>query len=103
MRGQPLSQTISSGDAMESDAQQLVGNMLDALDRLFDRKARPIEVYELAFATSFAVSSEATARLLREAADALVPLLERSLPADDENREALRVTQELRDHLAEIY
>jgi hypothetical protein len=79
----------------------LFDNLLDALDRLADRKCGAADVEALAFATAKAVTPHPVTPLLTEAAAALDGLRRRGLTPEQVWNEALAVTQSMRSWLAE--
>ncbi len=76
----------------------LLSNVLDALDRLFDRKTTVVDVHALLFATSCAMNHSRFYDELRRAAENLAPL--RARAHDSGRDEALAVTNSLRILLA---
>ena len=84
---------------MNEIERQLLDNMLDALDRLYDRESSALDVQALAQATAAAVSSPDMARELSDAATALLSVV-RSRLGENEYEEALNVTHDLRLRLS---
>jgi hypothetical protein len=74
--------------------------VFQALDRLYDRTTRAVDVQALTFATSLAVKSDDVAVHLRKAANALRDATKPELSFEEENTKALAATDELRHHLA---
>jgi hypothetical protein len=82
---------------------ELASNALDALDRLFDRECKAVDVWALVEATADAVTPGALADTLRAAAAQLRELLWVGLSADEQYARALDVTHELRLFLADVW
>ena len=61
--------------SMDKIERQLLDNMLDALDRLYDRESSALDIQALARATAAAVSSPDMADMARELSDAASALL----------------------------
>ena len=85
---------------MKNDEKQLLENLLDALDRLFDRECSVVDLQALIFATSKALAKTEYYTALNEAASGLDKLLR--LPIDDEREKGLEVTNDLRILLAQV-
>lgn len=69
----------------------LISNVFEALDRLYDRTTRAVDVKALTFATSLAAKSDDVAVHLRKAADALCEATSPGLSLEQENTKALIV------------
>jgi hypothetical protein len=87
---------------MDSHEEVLLDNMLTALDRLYDQKCGAVDVQALALATAAAIAPHDLAPLLAETAAALTDLVRKGLPPDQENLEALVVTDPLRQRVGAI-
>ena len=85
---------------MTSDERTLLQNLLDSLDRLYDRDCGPIDVDLLLTATASAISDQAWIAVIERASAALGDLIQSRLPAEEEYRKALSVTDDLRIKLA---
>ena len=87
---------------MTNDEKQLLENVLDALDRLFDRESSVVDLQALIFATSKALAKAEYDTALREAASGLDELLRMRLSTNDEREKALEATNDLRILLAKV-
>ena len=87
---------------MNKIERQLLDNMLDALDRLYDRESSALDIQALAQATAAAVSSPDMADMARELSDAASALLVvvRSRLGEKEYDAALDATYDLRLRLS---
>ena len=81
----------------------LLYNLLDSLDRLYDRDCGPRDVELLLTATASAVKDESWIASIEQAGTALHDLIKTMRPADDEYEQALIVTNDLRLKLAHYY
>ena len=88
---------------MTNDEGMLVNNVLDGLDRLFDRESKAVDLQALIFATSKALSNTEHFAILNDAANSLEKIVCSELKAEDERDSALVVTNDLRIYLAEIW
>jgi hypothetical protein len=91
-------------DAMMSPAveYQLIGNVLDGLDDLYDRRERAAWWLErLLLATSVAFTGTMWERRMSEAADGLNQVRKGEGEADDKSRLALAATDDLRLQVSE--
>jgi len=86
-----------------SDERTLLHNLLDSLDRLYDRDCGAIDVDLLLTATASAISDQAWVAAIERASAALRDLIQSRLPAEEEYRKALIVTDDLRIKLANYY
>ncbi|HWL08206.1 MAG TPA: hypothetical protein VNQ76_07375 [Planctomicrobium sp.] len=87
--------------AMTTREKILLENVLDALDRLFDRQSSVVDIQSLLLATSEALSSTCHEPLLRTAERELQTII-RSTTSEEERRDrALLVTNDLRIDLAQ--
>jgi hypothetical protein len=83
-----------------TSTEKLLTNLLDSLDRLFDRDCRVIDVWALAFATSEALRETEHYAILQKVLPELLAT-SRSLASADEKRDrALIATDSLRHYLA---
>jgi hypothetical protein len=82
---------------------ELASNALDALDRLYDRDNRAVDVWALVEATADAVTPGQLADALRKAAIGLREVLSAGLSADEQYGRALDATDELRHLLADVW
>jgi hypothetical protein len=87
---------------MDSQEEVLLDNMLTALDRLYDQQCGAVDVQALAYATAAAIAPHDLAPLLAETAAALADVVRSGFPPDQENREALVVTDPLRQRVGAI-
>ena len=88
---------------MINDENKILDNVLDALDRLFDRESKAIDLQVLIFAASKALSDTEHFAILNDAANSLEKIVRSDLKADDERDAALNITNDLRLYLAEIW
>jgi hypothetical protein len=86
-----------------TDERTLLNNLLDGLDRLYDRDCGPADVGLLLTATASAVSDQAWIATIEQASAALRDLIRLRLPAEEEYSQALIVTNDLRIKLADHY
>lgn len=86
---------------MTSDERKLLDNILDGLDRLFDRESKTVDIYALIFATSKALSETEYFAILDSTANNLERILNSKIEAENERDEALEATNDLRIFLAE--
>ena len=86
---------------MDNSERQLLDNMLDALDRLYDRQSSALDVQALAQATAAAVSTPDIASQLADAASALQVVV-RSRLGEKEYEAALDATHDLRLGLSAV-
>jgi hypothetical protein len=88
------------GDGMTDRQTQLLGNALDALDRLFDSDSSALDVWALLFATGEALrGSEHYVQLERPIAE-LLTIVRSGTSGETQRERALEVTDELRRYLA---
>lgn len=87
---------------MTLDEKNLLNNILDGLDRLFDRESDVIDIYALIFATSKALHNTEYFSILDRTANNLEKILLSASTANNGVFEALEVTNDLRIFLAEI-
>lgn len=81
---------------------ELLENILDGLDRLFDRETGAIEIYTLIFAASKALSDTEYFSILDRTANELNEILHSKLNVENERDASLKATNDLRHFLAEI-
>jgi hypothetical protein len=77
-------------------------NMLDALDRLYDRRSSVAEVHALCYATAQALRADVLFPLLEEAADRLEAILKSQVQTTVAGDQALIATDALRKELASL-
>ena len=87
---------------MTNEEKQLLENVLDALDRLFDRESSVVDLQALIFATSKALAKTEYYTALNEAASGLDKLLSLRLPINVEREKGLEATNGLRLLLAKV-
>jgi hypothetical protein len=85
------------------DERTLLHNLLDSLDRLYDRDCGPFDVDLLLRATASAISDQAWIATIEETSAALTKLMRAGLPPEEQYRKALVVTNDLRVKLANSY
>ena len=81
---------------MVIDDSVLLDNLLQALDRLYDRETTVIDLQALLTASSAGLGDQAIARAASRAAEDLTTILRRDLAPVDANRQALIATDDLR-------
>lgn len=86
---------------MTNDEKRLLENVLDALDRLFDRESSIIDVHALIFATSKALPNADYFAVLDNAVDRLEIIIRSGLDTEGQRDAALTATNDLRIFLAE--
>jgi hypothetical protein len=86
-----------------SDERTLLYNLLDSLDRLYDRDCGPVDVGLLFTATARAIKDQSWISSIEQASTALQDIIRSRLPAEEEYRKALEVTNDLRLKLANYY
>jgi hypothetical protein len=86
-----------------SDERTLLHNLLDSLDRLYDRRCGAADVDALLAATASAVKDQSWIASIEQASTALRDLIRSRLPPEEEYRKALVVTNDLRIKLANYY
>jgi hypothetical protein len=79
----------------------LLGNALDALDRLFDREAGVLDIYAIVYATAQALREDPLFPILDEAAAKLLEFSARGEGQEAARESALQITDSLRGALAE--
>jgi hypothetical protein len=88
---------------MPSDERTLLSNLLETLDRLYDRHCGPADVDALLTATASALKDQSWTASIEQASTALRDLLRSRLPPEEEYRKALIVTNDLRIKLANYH
>jgi hypothetical protein len=86
-----------------SDERTLLSNLLESLDRLYDRQCGPADVGALLTATASAVKDQSWIASIEQASTALGDLVRSRLPAEEEYRNALIVTNDLRIKLGNYH
>ncbi|ACR13588.1 conserved hypothetical protein [Teredinibacter turnerae T7901] len=87
---------------MNCTQKEILENLFDALDRLFDRESKVIDIYAIMFASEKAVSGEAEVVNLSEYSYALKMLIPSGKAEEAQREEALLITNELRNILNEL-
>jgi hypothetical protein len=87
---------------MNSTERKLLENVLDFLDRLFDRKLTAHEVWTLLFATQEAVRGTDHFAPLEQASQELIKIVRKGGSEMDQQDLALRSTDSLRHYLANV-
>ena len=82
--------------------EQLMDNMLQCLDRLYDEQTGVEDVRALLVATAAALTDSTLSMRMAESADALALILASGADANDQNRLALRATDEVRTMVARL-
>jgi hypothetical protein len=88
---------------MPAGERTLLDNVLDCLDRLYDKESGPIDVKALCTATANAVQDPAWVAALESAANGLGQVMRSGAPAEEQYKDALTETHDLRLMLAEFY
>lgn len=79
----------------------LLQNVLDSLDRLFDRHSTATDVYALLVATSIALGGSELAAAFERTIPPLREVIQSKSPLDEKRDAALTVTDGLRQFIAE--
>ena len=87
---------------MQAREAELLENVLDALDRLYDGHCGAVDVWALLTATGAALKATAHSPVLDETAAALEPVWRKVKTADAQRDQALGVTDPLRQYLARL-
>ena len=87
---------------MNSCDKQLLSNLFDSLDRLFDGESRVIDVWQLMLATEKAISSELGLLDLNNYSVQLGKIVRAGKAEGAQKEDALAVTNKLREVLNEI-
>ena len=80
--------------------EQLIDNMLQCLDRLYDEQTGVEDVRSLLVATAAALTNETLSMRMAESAEALGRILASGGDPTDQNRSALGATSEVRTMMA---
>jgi hypothetical protein len=88
---------------VDAERDELLSNALQALDRLYDRETRAIDVQALVYATYVAMASTELGECLKAAADGRASVVRARLSAEEENTAALAATAELRHRIAALH
>jgi len=80
----------------------LLENVMDALDRLFDGKSDIIDVQRLLFTTFQALPTSYISELINQTNKDLKIVIQKSKNKDSQREDALNITNELRIKLAEL-
>jgi hypothetical protein len=89
-------------DWMSDTESQLFANLLDALDRLYDRKCTEVELWALLFATAAALDGHHLAPVVDAARVRVEAVLRSGASNDESNAECLFATDDLRHVLANL-
>lgn len=81
---------------------RLLGNALDALDRLYDGASTVTDLQALLYATGEALRGTDHAPHFERQADALLPVARSGDTAESKRNLALGITDELRHYLADL-
>lgn len=81
----------------------LLENILDSLDRLFDRDSKTVDVFALIFATSIALNNTNHFQILDETAKKLENIFKITDSENELREAALFETDELRHYAAKLF
>ena len=81
---------------------KLLGNLLDALDRLYDNDTTVTDLHALTFATEIALTGTVHTPFLAEATRGLQKILRSRQSAPEQRDAALNLTDNLRQYLAGV-
>jgi len=87
---------------MDDETRKLLDNVLDALDRLYDRKTTIVDLHDILYATTKAINELSHSSLLGAAVGRLHEIVRTSEAGRDDWAAALDATDELRKYLAGI-
>ena len=87
---------------MTEKEQELLENLFDSLDRLFDRHCRIYDVHDLKVATEIALKSLGSTIELAKDINGLKPIIRSERSEEDKREQALTVTDSLRLRLNDI-
>ena len=87
---------------MQQPEAQLLDNLLDCLDRLFDGETDVIDVHDLVYATLVALCETSHAAVLGPAEKELLAIVRSQNSRDQQRDAALMATDDLRKHLASV-
>jgi hypothetical protein len=82
---------------------ELLSNVLQTLDRLYDRETSAVDVQAVIYATYVAMASSDLEEPWKTAGEGLPFFFRDRLPAEEENTAALAATGELRRRIAAIH
>lgn len=88
---------------MSSNELILLENVLDSLDRLFDRDSKTVDVFALIFATSIALNNTNHFQILDKTAKKLENVLKTAESENELRETALFETDELRHYVAKLF
>lgn len=89
-------------DAFKMTEKELLENLFDSLDRLFDRHCRIYDVHDLMVATDVALKSLGSTFKLTECINELKPIIRSERSEEDKREQALIVTDSLRFKLSDL-
>lgn len=81
---------------------QLLNNLLDALDRMYDSQTTVPDLHALVFATLVALTGTVHTPILAEAAQGLQEILQSRQSVPEQRDAALNLTDDLRQYLARV-
>jgi hypothetical protein len=87
---------------MDKENKQLLENVFDSLDRLFDRQDRVIDVYHIILATDKAIGESVANISLVGYADKLGKIVRENNSEETQREQALSATNRLREILNDI-
>jgi hypothetical protein len=87
---------------MTDNERNLLENLLDAFDRLYDRECRVADTHALLRATAVALAGSAFVPKMEEACTELSAILRSAASLTDQNTAALAAVHSLRQALAEV-
>jgi hypothetical protein len=87
---------------MNHSERQLLENLFDALDKLFDQESKVVDVCSLLYATNLAIGEESPVVRLGSYTEDLSELLRSGKPEEILREEALIITNDLRGILNEL-
>lgn len=88
---------------MDEEELILLENVLDSLDRLFDRDSEVIDIYVLIFATAKALAETKHSQILDKTANKLDEILKTNKSENELREVALIATDDLRHYIAELF
>jgi len=87
---------------MSKDEKHLLEDLMDSLDRLFDRESKVVDVHALLLATAKALAGSEYAPRLEQFIAPLGGLVRKSCTEEERREGALLVTNDLRLFLADV-
>jgi hypothetical protein len=87
---------------MNQSERQLLENLFDALDRLFDRESKVVDIYSLFYASNLAMGETSPVVALGSYTRELNELSRSGKPEELQREEALKITNDLRGILNEL-